>query len=1157
MNEDNIKISFVIPLNCVSEEETSNEMQQAFTACKQNNITSKWYHEKDRLDLSTQKTDFFVFQEFSGKVFEKIKNTKSVILGPWCLLTCLTEGKSIPNFPWPIYSVAMVGCTVAFSSLTKQEKKELHEKVVLMAGYVSPSLTEACTHVVTNSVKSEKYIKGAEAAKKIMLSSWIEDVWNCSLKGNVHCSNERFNKHICPVFHKLVICCTGLTNIQRLDLCQQITENGGIYKEQLHVHNTDVLVTESRTPSAKYRAAQKHNIKCVTMSWITDSVKNGYAMPDNLYRIQISTSTPTKDNSELPNFSMISNIANASELVMRSELLETIDGNSNEHNELVDEINLKDVKRAGSFLDGCGIYLVGFGADQREKLCKIINFSGATRYNDISERVTHIIAGDISCPEFKNLRLRSNNFSNPIVSVHWLLRSMEQESPVDEEKFIISREQECSNEPSSPLTKKSLHLMHASVNVTESKRPTEEPPSLNTADIVQQYFQPNSSSQEDTLARLLQDNTKFKTNTDNSNLNEDNQTLISKENHNDQPNSETIQTVNVEAVAVEKGPSLSSAIDDDSSQPPDPIFQDLKFIVVGFTPDERIVVTKSYKGVCDYAIVPSFGSSLKHVATNIVNDLWITECWHESEIRPIQYFHQPIPFKDDAKPLKNCVLTISNYTNYERIFLKKLITQLGGVCQELLSRIDSKPELLACTHLIIPEATGKKYTAAIKWGLHVINKDWLLECARTSEYPSETPFLVSDTTGKNEQKPSTPENSTNGSNNDDNTPKNKRWINSGTTASQITPVQKIMTEARRLNLLDTPVQHLPQPLPWDQVDTPDTPLGAFICPNPSPNLRKEMVRYLNTFPDYKPRSRRLSTPLSELKRQLWDKICPPKDNNIVQPNFDTSEEHLHSNENCETFCTPPNKKSSIPESVFNNQLQHLQEMMTASGGTKSNSKRSIQLIPPATNHKDSQPNTIGWDDEVQARVFMFSGVNQEKRVEMIGNLEKLGAVIVHSINFDSSSTHLICSTLSRNEKILASISAGKWILHESYVDECVTQRIFVDEEMFEFGNPRFIGNVHTEHEKETIDWLLHIFGEKKWHAENGADRRLFPPYNKPIHATHCLLDLKYISNIDDYIPLAQQGIYCVNTLFVSDFLSRPDGDVRDFIIPYLLDYYNS
>lgn len=89
-----------------------------------------------------------------------------------------------------------------------------------------------------------------------------------------------------------------------------------------------------------------------------------------------------------------------------------------------------------------------------------------------------------------------------------------------------------------------------------------------------------------------------------------------------------------------------------------------------------------------------------------------------------------------------------------------------------------------------------------------------------------------------------------------------RILKSGNTpdvCSQVTPVNKIMQEVRMKNLLGTP-DTPPLPKPWGHVDTPETPLGAFIGENPSPNLRKQMQRYVNQFPDFgPPRQRRKST----------------------------------------------------------------------------------------------------------------------------------------------------------------------------------------------------------------------------------------------------------------------------------------------------------
>lgn len=66
----------------------------------------------------------------------------------------------------------------------------------------------------------------------------------------------------------------------------------------------------SSTNSEKYKAArQQRNIKCVNLSWITDSIEKGYALPHTNYQVRKMTSTPTKPNEQVnPEFSMISAI---------------------------------------------------------------------------------------------------------------------------------------------------------------------------------------------------------------------------------------------------------------------------------------------------------------------------------------------------------------------------------------------------------------------------------------------------------------------------------------------------------------------------------------------------------------------------------------------------------------------------------------------------------------------------------------------------------------------------------------------------------------------------------------------------------------------------------------------------------------------------------
>lgn len=78
-------------------------------------------------------------------------------MGPWCLLVCLIEGRPIPNLPWPVLNVAMSECNISCSHLSKTEKSELKNKIQTMGGIYTDNMTKKVTHLVTDSVNSQKY----------------------------------------------------------------------------------------------------------------------------------------------------------------------------------------------------------------------------------------------------------------------------------------------------------------------------------------------------------------------------------------------------------------------------------------------------------------------------------------------------------------------------------------------------------------------------------------------------------------------------------------------------------------------------------------------------------------------------------------------------------------------------------------------------------------------------------------------------------------------------------------------------------------------------------------------------------------------------------------------------------------------------------------
>ncbi|XP_023021117.2 mutagen-sensitive 101 isoform X1 [Leptinotarsa decemlineata] len=1238
---ENIRIIFVLQEKLTDESEASEIMQQAFEACKQNISTNVDWMKESEFDFSTlNKTDFVVFDEFVGKCFEELKTTKCArILGPWAVSVCLMEGKSIPNFPWPIYNVAMYDCIVTSSHLSKNIKMEIKTKVELMGGCYVDTLVAKNTHLVTGSAKSEKYLAAAEAGVKLMCPSWIDDVWKVSQSVNAHADDDQFKKHTCLPFQNLTICSTGLTKAaERQKIEMLIKKNGGIFSGKLNLTNTDILICcgEGLTISEKYKAARQYpHIKCVNLSWVTDSVAKGYALPHNQYQIQKVTSTPTKSDEPVnPEFSVLSAIGGPN-MSQRAWVEETLaspfsPGNDKvpsvkrkvkeDFEELVDSLDIKKAKNAGQYLDGCTVYVTGFSTEHTEKLNKVLNLSGANRYDSFSERVTHVIVGD---PTFHEVKvIQSKGLSSILVSVRWLIDSIEQTHPMNEDKYLINRSDFENSHLGSPLSKKGLSMLRTNRTVTQRDVKNNLGNFNNTEDkmeddIVRQYMkQTNTNSEEDTLVKLLG-------NVDNSNFSKQVQ----------EPPKSTLQFNPPDTSTQQSTMSVTQDLETEISK----IFENFKFLVIGFEEEEFAelksniegfygeLVPKNYKGIPDFIVVPVFNKEeIHHNATEIVNDLFITECIREETLLPdILYYHRPFDVPD-TNPLVNCVITISSYSGAERVFLKNLIEALGGVAQEQFARVRSEAKgVLASTHLVSAEATGKKYEAALKWGLPVLSKEWLLDCAKTERLVYEADYLLG-TSKAPERKPSSPpvvetlhtsvedvaKNTTPSTSRPSSrisrvltpvnhlTPAYKRFLDSAEKPfSQVTPVNKIMKHFRESNLnssLPKEKKEYTLPQPWMAIKTPETPLGACMTPNPSPGLRKQCEYWLQQFPDKESPKSNVSTPLSEIKRQLWSKVLKKSGQSL---DFDHSqgEQQLEENMDSEELAQkcPSQGVDKTPENPqLASRLQQLEEMLSASGGGRRQSRTFHSTVPvPARSieFKDSQPCTVGWDfteqeePRKQIRKFAISGVADDVKANIVKQLENLGAQVSNLTNYDPTCTHLLCPKPARNEKSLSCMAAGKWVVHTSYLEKCVQAGHFLDEEEFEFGNPKAEGKFGTPQDRESelriqrMHWWRKEISRRGYGAFNDmraivvANKRnpimrvieagggvvidVKPPFDDTVHATHCLLELKSVENVADYIPLARQGIYLVNTVYISDYLHQPNRDIRDCVLPYFSKFY--
>ena len=96
--------------------------------------------------------------------------------------------------------------------------------------------------------------------------------------------------------------------------------------------------------------------------------------------------------------------------------------------------------------------MLGFSQEQRDKLIKLIKSSGATRYDSISNGISHIVVGDPLSQEVKEIQHKISQFA--VVNVKWIIDSMEKEHPVAYEDYCVKIPKSPVNDIGSPLSKK-------------------------------------------------------------------------------------------------------------------------------------------------------------------------------------------------------------------------------------------------------------------------------------------------------------------------------------------------------------------------------------------------------------------------------------------------------------------------------------------------------------------------------------------------------------------------------------------------------------------------------------------------------------------------------------------------------------------------------
>ncbi|XP_050425063.1 DNA topoisomerase 2-binding protein 1 isoform X2 [Adelges cooleyi] len=1150
-----IKVFFVLTDDRADIKNMSESMQLALQDCYDHELTTSVVEEAEVCKMNTfKKSQVFVFDNFEGVAFHHVlsaaKQNEAVIVSPLCLRTCFVEAISIPENKSPVYTLAMRDVVLSASNISPQEKERVKEKFEYMGGVFTHNLRDVTTHLMVGKVGSAKYTKAVELGLSIMTENWVEAVWEESLERNIVGTESMFDKYKCPLFYNLQVTTSGLDANDRDKISALVNKYGGKYSPQMKKGETDVLILLKPT-GQKFVYAQQWGLKCVNPSWIYDSTDKGHLVEPQDYIVKntMLSSTPAISNVQ-PSFSQ----SDISEIV--AEPKSTIEETMNDHSvtkrqatnncrtqddcttpkknngqflakninykAILNSLNLTDVKKAGTILDGCKIYFSGFNSSEEEKLKRIVISTGGIRYTELSESVTHILVGDFTASLAK--LLHSTHQKPHVVTLNWIIESVKLKCTAPEEQFLaMDASHTFAPESPSPLSKKGLFMMK---NKTLSQAKVVEKPKPSTSvvpdprpthnDFIDQYLNAdsNNSSNNDTQSQRSTYSTDDTLSTQDSRL------------------ESVLEGLTILMYGLD--PQQMSSVK-------------TKIIAMGGT----AVSTRSHRGKFNYAVVPIvFNEKSLTVNAEIVSCLWIEDCFNNVDKVTISYYHKPVIFSGSA-PLKNCVISVTNYAGSERYFLKEVSLLLGAHYQDALSR---KPKLedniLVTTHLICPNPEGPKYEASVKWGIPVVSKDWLLDCIKFKNRLPETQYPIIDkgnetltgkstvvdiTTNTSSRNLSQLQNLTDVSltprvtnsealekeieselavplqDTEDFEPPTKKKC-----SIEMNPTPKAFAEDRStpIGLRARPKSSCLTPVAsgsyMTNLKTPDTPYGqVFYEHSVTPETKKRWKKWVDTLPDgpkelppQPSTSRRESTPLTELKRRVWDKLLHPSSKNEEIQSTDNNSSYSLNNSRKSNLGnssdSSPNlsrdsarsgrssvnksptidsKQQSLDKQEFRRTMEELQQDLSTPREQPELNFSRIESIDSQDDHarnslfkerviESSQQCSVGWEDPTEQqekarlkrltecnRKFILTSVNANERQKYEDAIEKLGAQVLRSATFSGDVTHVLMHQPSRSEKYLCSLASGKWILHPSYIDACLEKNRFLPEDKYEWGNP--------------------------------------------------------------------------------------------------------
>ncbi|KAK9512129.1 hypothetical protein O3M35_000625 [Rhynocoris fuscipes] len=233
------------PMECsdVDEEFTKIDIQESFRLCLVGNLaTDESIKDAAKafevsVEISEDGSEWidspinstvFVVEEFSGPLFDSLKEKGHRILGPTSFKELAQQKKPLPENPRPLYSLAMEGVVVCFTGFRKKE--ELARLILLihnMGGSIRKDMSSKVTHLIANCCGGDKYKYAIAFRVPIMSVEWVHNAWAMRTQIGFNAHQHGLTEYKLKPFHGARVCFLGFPEDERKHMADILIENGG------------------------------------------------------------------------------------------------------------------------------------------------------------------------------------------------------------------------------------------------------------------------------------------------------------------------------------------------------------------------------------------------------------------------------------------------------------------------------------------------------------------------------------------------------------------------------------------------------------------------------------------------------------------------------------------------------------------------------------------------------------------------------------------------------------------------------------------------------------------------------------------------------------------------------------------------------------------